>query len=76
MVAPEIAKVASQGTGRWLVAKVNTEELPGLAQRLRITAIPLLAVFKGGRELARKAGVLPAAMIRQFVELASETGGG
>src|SRR3954451_19429501 len=36
MVAPEVAKVASEGSGRWLVAKVNTEELPGLAQRLRI----------------------------------------
>ncbi len=50
MIAPEVAKVASEGPGRWLVAKVNTEELPGLAQRLRINAIPLMAVFKAERE--------------------------
>jgi len=42
---------------------VNTEELPGLAQRLRINAIPLTAVFKGGRELARQAGAMPASAI-------------
>jgi len=70
MVAPEVAKVASEGSGRWIVAKVNTEELPGLAQRMRISAIPLMAVFKG-RELARQAGVLPAPAIRQFIEQAS-----
>jgi thioredoxin 2 len=40
MVAPEVAKVAAEGPGRWIVVKVNTEELSSLAQRLRITAIP------------------------------------
>jgi thioredoxin 2 len=72
MVAPEITKVAAEGSGRWIVAKVNTEELPGLAQRLRITAIPLTAVFKAGRELARKAGALPASEFRQVVEQAAQ----
>jgi thioredoxin 2 len=70
MVAPEVAKVAREGQGRWIVAKVNTEELPGLAERLRINAIPLMAVFKGGRELARQAGAMPAPAIRQFVKQA------
>jgi thioredoxin-like negative regulator of GroEL len=73
MVAPEVAKVASDGSGDWIVAKVNTEELPGLAQRLRISAVPLMAVFKG-RELARQAGVMPASAIRQFIEQASGQG--
>ena len=72
MVAPEVAKVASEGSGRWIVAKVNTEELPGLAQRLRINAIPPMAVFKA-HEIARKAGAMPVSAIRQFVEQASQT---
>jgi thioredoxin 2 len=71
MVEPEIAKTAKEGEGRWVVAKVNTEQLPGLAQRLNINAIPLLAVFKG-HELARKAGAMSAAVIRQFVEQFSQ----
>src|SRR5258707_1623586 len=74
MVAPEITKVAAEGPGHWLVAKVNTEQLPGLAQRLRITAIPMMAIFKAGRELARKAGAMPASAIRQFVEQAGQSG--
>src|SRR6185503_4027519 len=54
MVAPEIAKVAAEGAGVFVVAKVNTEELPSVAGRFRITAIPTMAVFKGGAEVARQ----------------------
>jgi thioredoxin 2 len=75
-VAPEVAKFAADQKGRWLVVKVNTDELQGLAQRLRITAIPLMGVFKAGRELARKAGAMPVAAIRQFAEQAAQTGPG
>ena len=67
MVAPEIARVAAEAHGRWLVAKVNTEELPELARQHRVSAIPLLVLFRQGREVARQAGALPAAAIRQFV---------
>ena len=68
MVAPELVKVAREGRGRWLVAKVDTEALPGVAQRFRVSAIPLLVLFNGGRETGRQAGALPAAGIRQFIE--------
>lgn len=70
MVAPEMDKVAAQGSGRWLVVKVNTEELPILASRFDVNAIPLMVVFKGGRELARQAGAMPAQGIRRLIEQA------
>lgn len=70
MVAPELAKIAQEGAGRWLVAKVNTERLPSLAQRFRVSSIPTLALFRGGREVARQAGALPASAIRQFIHQA------
>jgi thioredoxin 2 len=67
MVAPELARVAAEGARQWLVVKVNTEELPGLAQRFRISGIPTLALLQGGREVARKSGAMPAAAILQFI---------
>ena len=70
MVAPEMDKVAAQGSGRWLVVKVNTEELQMLAQQFDVTAIPLMVIFKGGREIARQAGAMPAQGIRTFLEKA------
>ena len=71
MVAPAFAQVAADGAGRWIVAKVNTEELADLGSRFRITAIPTMAVFRRGVELARQQGAMPAARIRQFVEQAA-----
>jgi thioredoxin 2 len=68
MVAPEVAKVAASGAGCWLVVKVNTEELPDIAQEFRISAIPLFAVFKGGREVGRQSGALPAVALTEFLQ--------
>lgn len=66
MVAPEIAKVAARQSGKLLVIKVNTDVLSDVGQRFGIRSIPTLAVFSGGREVARSAGARPAAEIEAF----------
>ena len=66
-VAPEIARVAAANAGRWIVAKVNTEALPGLGNRFGIQSIPTMAVFAAGREVSRTMGARPAAAIESFV---------
>ena len=68
VVAPELDKLAAQSAGRWLIAKLNTEQVPDVAQQFRVTSIPLIALFSGGRELGRQAGAMPSHAIRQFVE--------
>ena len=67
MVAPELVKVAAANAGRWLVVKINTEALPELGARFGIRSIPTMAVFAGGRELARTSGARPAAAIEAWV---------
>jgi thioredoxin 2 len=67
MVAPEVEKVAARQAGRLLVVKVNTDAVDDLGQRLRIMSIPTMAVYKGGREVARTTGARPAADIEAFV---------
>lgn len=73
MVAPELRKVASETAGRLLVAKVNTEEVQSLARRFRVSAIPTMALFQNGLEVARQAGAMPAPQIRRFIEQAELT---
>jgi thioredoxin 2 len=68
MVAPEIARVAAQGAGVFVVAKVNTEQLTALAARFRITAIPTMAIFVGGKEVARQQGAIGAPAIQKFLQ--------
>src|SRR6185437_2968375 len=70
MVAPELTKVAERNRGRLIVVKVNTDALDDLAGRFGIQSIPTLAVFAGGREVARTAGVRPARDIETFINQA------
>ena len=70
MVAPEFRKVAQETAGQFVLAKVNTEEVPSLAARFRVNAIPTMVLFENGMEVARQAGAMPAPQIRKFIEQA------
>jgi thioredoxin 2 len=73
MVAPELKKVAARQAGNLVVVKVNTDELADLGQRHNIRSIPTLAVFAGGKEVARSAGARPADEIEAFIRQAAPT---
>jgi thioredoxin-like negative regulator of GroEL len=70
MVAPELEKVAARSGGKFVIAKVNTEEDPHTGARHGVRSIPLLAVFKGGQELTRSAGARPAPQIEALIRQA------
>jgi thioredoxin 2 len=74
MVAPELQKVAARQAGRVLVVKVNTDELADLGERGNVRSIPTLAVFAGGKEVARSAGARPAEQIEAFIAQAAPVG--
>ena len=63
MVAPEVEKIAHTGAARVVVAKVDTEALPAVAQRFGIRSIPTLILFRNGAEAKRLSGAMPAAEI-------------
>jgi len=71
MVAPELTKVAASMRGTALVAKVNTDEVPDVAERFGIRSIPTLVVFAEGREITRMSGTRPAEAIEGFVRTAT-----
>jgi thioredoxin 2 len=67
MMAPEVEKVAQRTAGQALVVKVDTEAVPDLGARFGIQSIPTVAVFRGGREVARESGARPAADIQALL---------
>ena len=68
MMAPQLHQAAEEGAGKFIAAKINTDELPDLAARFQISGIPTLILFKDGRIAARQSGAMPAPMIKRFVE--------
>lgn len=67
MMAPEFAKAAQSLAPQVRLAKLNTEDFPAISARLAIRGIPLLILYRGGRELGRLAGQRPSADIVSFV---------
>ncbi|MBS0392993.1 MAG: thioredoxin TrxC [Proteobacteria bacterium] len=65
--APVLEDAAADLAPGLVVAKVNTDAAPHTAARLGIRSIPTLALFRGGREIARQAGSLPASALRQWL---------
>ncbi len=66
MMAPAFAQAAGLLEPQFRLAKLNTEAEPALAARYGIRSIPTLALFRGGREIARQAGAMGAADIARW----------
>jgi thioredoxin 2 len=66
-MAPAFEAAAAQLEPRVRLAKVNTEEAQALAARLQIRSIPTLALFVGGREVARQPGAMGQSDIVRWV---------
>jgi len=60
MMAPAYAQAAAQLEPAMRVVKLDTEQAQQLAAQFNIRSIPTLALFKGGREVARQAGAMDA----------------
>jgi thioredoxin 2 len=67
MMAPAFVQAAKQLEPGMRLAKLNTEEAQELASRFNIRSIPTLALFAGGREIARQAGAMDTAGIVRWV---------
>ena len=68
MMAPQFEKAAAQMEPQVRFAKLDTEEAQATAARFNIRSIPTLALFKGGREVARQPGAMSAADIVRWVQ--------
>ena len=62
-MAPAFEQAAAQLEPMVRLAKVDTEAEQNLGARFQIRSIPTLALFKGGREIARQPGAMGAADI-------------
>jgi thioredoxin 2 len=61
MMAPAYEQAAGLLEPQVQVAKLNTEEAQAIAARFNIRSIPTLALFVGGKEVARQAGAFRTA---------------
>ena len=68
MMAPAYLQAAGRLEPGVRLLKVDTEASQDLAARYNIRSIPTLALFQGGREIARQAGAMDAGNIVAWVK--------
>jgi thioredoxin 2 len=67
MMAPEFAKAAAQRPDVRFV-KVDTEDGPEASTQYGIRSIPTMALFRGGREIARVSGAMRASQLLGWID--------
>jgi thioredoxin 2 len=66
-MAPIYAQVAAQLEPDFRFLKLDTEAEPGIAGRYNIRGIPTLIVFRHGKVLAQRAGVVDATTLKGWL---------
>jgi len=65
---PVLEKLVQEYGGRFVLAKLNTDDAPQISAALQIRSIPLVVLFVGGRPADQFQGALPEGQVRAFLE--------
>jgi putative thioredoxin len=65
---PVLEKLVQAYGGRFLLAKLNTDEAPQISAALQIRSIPLVVLFIGGKPVDQFMGALPESQVRAFLD--------
>ncbi len=67
-LSPVLERLAEQDAGKWILAKVDVDANPGIAQAFQVQSIPSVFAVLGGRPLPLFQGELPEPQVRQFLD--------
>ena len=68
MLGPTVETLAERYDGKARVGKINVDQDPELARHFGVMSIPTVVFLKGGREIARKVGVMPEAVYDGLIQ--------
>jgi len=68
MLTPILVKLAEEYQGKFLLAKLNTEDEQEIASRFGIRSIPTVKLFRDGQPVDEFMGALPELAVRDFLD--------
>ena len=75
-LSPVLEKLAEEGNGSWILAKIDVDSNQAIAQALRVQGIPAVKAVFQGQILGEFTGALPESQVRQFIGAVVEATGG
>ncbi len=72
-LGPVLEKLAAEKDGAFLLAKVNTDEHPDLAQAFQVNGIPAVFAIRDGKLVNKFEGMLPEDEVRKFLDTLAPT---
>jgi len=67
-LSPVLERLAEQGGGTWILAKVDIDANPRIAQAFGVQSIPTVIALAGGQPVEAFSGAQPEPQVRQWIE--------
>lgn len=66
-LSPVLERLAAEGNGAWILAKIDVDANPRIAQAFGVQSIPMVVAVVGGQPVDAFNGALPEPQIRQWI---------
>ncbi len=67
VLEPMLQKMAIESAGRFRLARINVDDNPKLAERMKVNNLPAIKAFVDGRIISEFTGVLPENNLRDYL---------
>ena len=74
-LGPMLERLAIEGAGAWVLARVDVDTNPRIAQMLRVQSVPIVYAIIGGQPVDAFNGVVPESQLRQWLAAVLQAGG-
>ncbi len=74
-LSPVLEKLAIEGQGAWVLAKIDVDANQRIAQAFRVQGIPMVFAVVGGQPIDAFTGVVPEAQLRPWIDAVLKAAG-
>jgi putative thioredoxin len=74
-LSPVLEKLAMEGNGAWVLAKIDVDANQRIAQAFRVQGIPMVFAVVGGQPIDAFTGVVPEAQLRPWIAAVLQAAG-